>query len=334
MSRVYRLLLVLSLLVLAALSIRTIKLDLPYRYNGDEDYFYTSAMKIRGGESEIMSWYPPLSPYVTAAISLTMDIASGGTQYAGDVATAAPTYLAGRLFSVFCLLLTCCFLYRIGKLLHSPAAGLAILWLFAVDSEVFIFSYTIRGDMLAYMFMSASIFFTLLALQRPQMRSMIWWASGTMVLAIVGKYTVAPLGVFPAYLWLQRFLPSVRKQIIVVGTFILLGLVGLLVLTSTSLVDFVKVKIGSVGFNLPSTLLSFSTLQTSLQQVQDNQAPLFLLSALLLTILVVLLHWRIATPLQRRAYILLVSGAAGVVFVGAMVSMRYRDIFVLPYALM
>jgi hypothetical protein len=71
MSRVYRLLLVLSLLVLAALSIRTIKLDLPYRYNGDEDYFYTSAMKIRGGESQIMSWYPPLSPYVTAAITLT-----------------------------------------------------------------------------------------------------------------------------------------------------------------------------------------------------------------------------------------------------------------------
>src|SRR5258708_17203571 len=250
MNRLYRSIVVLSLLILAVLYIRTIKLDLPYRYNGDEDYFYTSAMKIRGGGTENSTFYPPLSPYTTAGISLVMDIASGGTQYAGDVATAAPTFLATRLFSAFCALLACCFLYRIGTLLHSPAAGLALLWLFAVDSQVFIFSHTIRGDILAYMFMSASIFFTLAALKRPQNRSAIWWASGTMLLAILSKYTVASVAVFPAYLWLQHFIPSVRKQLVILGSVIFIGAGGLLVISLTPLLQFIKDKIREVSFNM------------------------------------------------------------------------------------
>src|SRR5258708_21359908 len=228
MRRFHRYFVILSLLILAVLYIRTIKVDLPYRYNGEEDYFYTSAMKIRETGTQIQVFYPPLSPYLTSAISLVMDATSGGTQYAGNVANAAPTYFASRLSSVFFALLACCFLYRIGELLHSPAAGLAILWLFAVDSQVFIFSYTIRGDIAAYTFMSASIFFSLIALRRPKMRSAIWWASGTMLLAILSKYTVASVAVFPASLWLRRFVPSLRTQIFLIGEIVLIG-IGLIV---------------------------------------------------------------------------------------------------------
>src|SRR5262245_52806238 len=120
MKRLYLSLVTASLLILAAVYIRTIKLDLPYRFHVDEDYFYTSAMYIRDHGTQFNMLYPPLSPYFTSLISLVMDSASGGQQYAGAV--AAPTYLAGRLSSAFFMLLAGCILLQIGKRLHSPAA--------------------------------------------------------------------------------------------------------------------------------------------------------------------------------------------------------------------
>src|SRR5438477_3991466 len=99
-------LVILSLLILALLQIRMIKLDLPYRYQGDEDYFYLSALNIWQTGLQRNPLYPPVGAYSTSIVYKVMEITGGSPD---GLHLTTDTYLAGRLVSVFITLLACCF---------------------------------------------------------------------------------------------------------------------------------------------------------------------------------------------------------------------------------
>src|SRR5258708_27225450 len=94
MRFVQRWFVVISLVLLAFLYIRTLVLDLPYHFGGDEYYFYTSAINIRHTGVQYNRLYSPLFPYITSFLSIFMDGLSCGQQ---TKTAAVPTFFAARL---------------------------------------------------------------------------------------------------------------------------------------------------------------------------------------------------------------------------------------------
>jgi hypothetical protein len=70
-----------------------------------------------------------------------------------------------------------------------------------------------------------------------------------------------------------------------------------------------------------------------LNQVQAVMGATLFYSAVVVTVGAVLILWRSLTGVQRRAYALLLIAALGLIPVAAAIELRYRDVFVLPYAL-
>ena len=318
-----------SLLLIALLQLRTVKLDLPYRYLGDEWYFYLSAISIWDHGLQTNPLYPPLGPYATSIVYKIMEV-TGNNPEISKLATA--THLAGRVVSVFITLLACCFLFQVGKLSFSPVVGFAMMWLYAVDPFVFEMGHTIRGDPFAYMFMSASLFFALRALRYPANRRLVWYSTISMFLAILGKYSVAPLAVIPAYLWLCRFVPSVRRQIILCITLLVTSaLLVVVIRTFGGPIQYYFEKSGFL-FLFNQNLFSLPRLVGSLGTITEFQSLLFVVSALSF-IVVALLFWQRMNSIQRKLYILLAIAIIGTGLIFSMTEARYRDIFVIPYCL-
>jgi len=330
--RLYRALVVLSLLFFATLYMRSIRLNLPYRYTVDEDYFYVSAMNIRNTGQQYNMLYPPLSSYLTALISIGMDAASGNTQYAGAAATSAPTYLAGRLSSAFFTVLCCAVMYVIGKRLHSPAAGLVMLWLFGSDLGVFGFSLQILGDAAAYLFMAISVYFALRGLQQPHNTGARWLSTIALIIGILGKYTIAPIGVFAGYLWLRRFIPSARRQAIVIGALIGMGILALIGIRTIGQPYKTAFEHAGFLFLFSAQIINPANLLSSLSALSDALSPVFLVTSVLL-LAYALSRWRVFTAVQRGAYSLALIMVSSLLVIMSMTTMRYRDLFVLPFAM-
>src|SRR5258708_5092065 len=302
MRFVQRWFVVISLVLLAFLYIRTLVLDLPYHFGGGEDYFYSSAINIRHTGLQYNPLYPPLSPYITSFLSIIMDGLSGGQQ---NETAAVPTFIAARLISAFLILIGCCCVFQVGKILHSPAAGLVSIWLFGLDSVVFGFAHSIRGDALAYGLMSASLLLSIIAIKKRSNNRLLWLATLTMGLAILGKYTVAPLAVFPAYLWLRKFIPRPRNQIAIVLSGIVFVSLAV-VISRTFLQTYEHTVFEKAGFLFLffDPLFSLQRLQLSFAGIVPIFPLLLIYTSIIFTIVDVIVCRRYLNSIQQITYIL------------------------------
>ncbi|HLY24786.1 MAG TPA: hypothetical protein VKQ72_00510 [Aggregatilineales bacterium] len=317
-----------SVLIFLVIYVRGIKADLPYRYafTGDEDYFFTSATHIWQTGLQYQPFYPPLGPYSLSIIDKVMQL-TGGTGLQLDTAT----FFAGRFFSAAMIVLGCCFLYQAGKRMYSVAMGLALMWLFAIDPFVSSMAVILRGDPISLFGVSATLCFSILALKYPQKRRLVWLATLATIVAVFGKYSTAPIALFPAYLWLRWIVPSVRVRLAICA--IGLGGVALFVFVLRTFGQSLKTPFDRAGFLFlySDTLFSPSHLSNSVQAITGSLSPILVLGVLPIALLALAVFWNRLRLFQRNMSLLILTMMAGTLFVFTMTNARYRDIFAVAF---
>ncbi len=222
------------LLLAAVLHITELSHMLPYHLEPDEPniWIFANHFKTTG---QLYNTYPPLRVIELAVEFWLLD------RISPDGATLVVQYFFGRASTVWYTLLLIALAYQVGRHLHSPAAGVAMMLFFVAQPQVVHMSKIFKVDTAAWALGMLALLFSILTI-RTGRRWLILPALIAGIMATAAKYTMLSILLVPGFVLLLYVPRTWLLRGILIGLVAALLFLGLwLVLTPpNSLTEFLQ----------------------------------------------------------------------------------------------